>query len=114
MAVPEVEGVKTPEMLTVPILDGLSDHVTSLLKLPVPVTTGVHVDVCCVRIDDGEQVTVIEMIVDEAVMVTCADPDFVASSEELAVMVAVPAADGVNTPADVIEPSVADQVTAEL
>jgi hypothetical protein len=41
-------------------------------------------------------------------------PDFVASSVDVAVIVAVPAAVGVNTPEDVIVPSVAPHVTAEL
>jgi hypothetical protein len=37
--------VKTPALLTVPILDGLTDQVTELLKLPVPFTVGVQVEV---------------------------------------------------------------------
>jgi hypothetical protein len=41
-------------------------------------------------------------------------PDFVVSCAEVAVMVAVPEAAGVKTPEDVIVPSVAAQVTAEL
>jgi hypothetical protein len=45
---------------------------------------------------------------------TVADPDLVESCIDVAVRVAVPAALGVNTPAAVIPPSVADQVTAEL
>jgi hypothetical protein len=38
----------------------------------------------------------------------------VESSVDVAVMVAVPAAEGVNTPVEVIVPSVADQVTPAL
>ena len=41
-------------------------------------------------------------------------PDFVMSCVDVAVIVAVPAKEGVNTPAEVIAPSVADQVTPEL
>ena len=44
-----------------------------------------------VRIDEGEQATETEVIVTgTAVTVTVADPDFVASCVEVAVMVAVP------------------------
>jgi hypothetical protein len=42
------------------------------------------------------------------------EPDFVLSSVEVAVIVTVPVAVGVNAPADVIVPSDAVQVTAEL
>ena len=42
------------------------------------------------------------------------EPDFVPSSVEVAVIVTVPVAVGVNTPEDVIVPSDAVQVTAEL
>jgi hypothetical protein len=45
VAVPVVVGVNTPELLTDPMLDGLTDHMTELLKLPVPVTVGVQADV---------------------------------------------------------------------
>jgi hypothetical protein len=45
VAVPALLGVNTPELLTVPRLVGLTDHVTEELKLPVPVTVGVQVDV---------------------------------------------------------------------
>ena len=48
------------------------------------------------------------------VTVTLADPDLVESSVEVAVTVAVPAAEGVNTPVAVIVPFVAVQLTAEL
>jgi hypothetical protein len=62
----------------------------------------------------GEQTTETEVIVLGTVIVTVAEPDLVESSVEVAVTVTVPAAKGVNTPAEVIAPSVADQVTAEL
>jgi hypothetical protein len=45
VAVPADVGVKTPKLLRLPMLVGLTDHVTVLLKLPVPVTVGVQVDV---------------------------------------------------------------------
>ena len=41
-------------------------------------------------------------------------PDFVGSCDEVAVITAVPKFDGVNTPEDVMVPSVAPHVTAEL
>jgi hypothetical protein len=45
VAVPAVDDVNTPVLLTLPMLDGLADQVTELLKLPVPVTVGVQDDV---------------------------------------------------------------------
>jgi hypothetical protein len=45
VALPATAGVKTPALLTVPALVGLTDHVTELLKLPVPFTVGVQVAV---------------------------------------------------------------------
>jgi hypothetical protein len=45
VAVPALLGVKTPELLTVPILVGLTDHVTAWLGFPVPVTFAAQVDV---------------------------------------------------------------------
>ena len=46
VATPVVDaGVKTPELFTLPIFEGASDQLTELLKLPVPETDGVHVDV---------------------------------------------------------------------
>jgi hypothetical protein len=58
-----------------------------------------------------------EIVMDSAVGVATAIdafPDFVVSCVDVAVMVAVPAAEGVNTPAEVIVPSVAAHVTVEL
>jgi hypothetical protein len=63
VAVPAPAGVKTPAPLTAPMLVGLTDHVTEELKLPVPLTVGMQVDVCVVRIEAGEQLTVTEVIV---------------------------------------------------
>jgi len=45
VAVPAPAGVKTPALLTVPMLAGLTDQVTELLKLPVPVSVAAQVDV---------------------------------------------------------------------
>ena len=45
LAVPVVVGAKTPLMFTVPMLVGLRDQVTEELKLPVPPTVEVQVDV---------------------------------------------------------------------
>ena len=45
VAVPADVGVKTPALLTLPMLDGLTDQLMELLKLPVPVTVDVQVDV---------------------------------------------------------------------
>jgi hypothetical protein len=59
---------------------------------------------------------VTDVIVEDTVSdtVTVAEPDLVESSVDVAVMVAIPTAEGVNTPVEAIVPSVADQVTPEL
>jgi hypothetical protein len=70
-----------------------------------------------VVIDAGDAATAIEVIVKVAdVTVMFAEPEmFVYPAwAELAVQVPVPVPDGVNTPAGVIVPPVAVQVTAEL
>ncbi|MGA2085749.1 MAG: hypothetical protein ABSG60_09550 [Terracidiphilus sp.] len=54
------------------------------------------------------------MIVGGGVTVMLALPDLVESSVEVAVMVAVPVAEGVKTPAEVMVPPVAVQLTPEL
>jgi uncharacterized membrane protein len=53
-------------------------------------------------------------LVGGAVTVTLAEPDFVKSCVEVAVMLAVPMLVGVKTPALVTVPPVAVQVTVEL
>jgi hypothetical protein len=45
VAVPVVAGVKMPVLLTEPMLEGLMDQVTALLKLPVPFTVAVQAEV---------------------------------------------------------------------
>jgi len=99
------------------MLAGLTDQVTAALKLPVPATVDVQVDVCVVRIDAGEQATETEVIVGGTVIVTVADPDLVASCVDVAVTVAVPVPVGVKTPALLTDPIVAGltvHVTPEL
>jgi len=67
--------------------------------------------------DKGEQATETDVMVAGAVTVTVADPDLEESCMEVAVTVAVPAADGVSTPDPLTLPMLAglsDQVTAEL
>jgi hypothetical protein len=114
VAVPALVGVKTPTVLTLPMVEGLTDQLTELLKLPDPETFGVQADVWLVWMDVGKHTAVTEVIVEGAVTVTVAEPDLVKSSVDVAVIATVPVAEGVNTPADVIVPYVADQVTPEL
>jgi hypothetical protein len=45
VALPVVVGVKTPVLLTEPMLEGLRDQVTALLKLPVPFTVAAQAEV---------------------------------------------------------------------
>jgi hypothetical protein len=117
VAVPEAAGVKTPLALIVPMVEGVTDQVTAVLKLPVPDTVDEHVEVWLSRIDAGEQLTDTEVMVTGVPTVTMAEPDLVASWADVAVIVAVPAADGVNTPELLMAPMLAgltDQVTVEL
>ena len=70
-----------------------------------------------VRIDAGEQSTVIEVIVDGVVTATVALPDLVESCVDVAVMVAVPEPAGVKTPALLTVPmlvGLTDHETDEL
>ena len=74
-----------------------------------------HVLVCAVLMVVGKHETLTEVIVGgTAVTVTVVIPDLVQSWVEVAVTVAVPVAEGINTPAEVIVPPVAVHVTAEL
>lgn len=114
IADPAAVGVNIPEEVIVPLV---ADHVTPVLYVPVPVTVAVHVEVCVVRMDAGEQLTETKLTVTGAVTVTVVVPDFVESWAEVAVMVAVPAPAGVNMPAALIVPilvGLTDHVTAEL
>jgi hypothetical protein len=115
VAVPAIAGVNSPMPEMLPIVDGLTDHVTPLEYAPVPATVAVPCDVCAVVIDVALIVTETLVIVGGgAVTVTCALPDFVVSSVEVAVIVAVPVPAGVNTPAlETVPPAVplTDHVT---
>jgi hypothetical protein len=112
LAVPVLLGVKTPADVMLP---PVADHVTPVLKLPVPLTVAEQALVCDVLIEEGEHETVIEVMVGvAAVTTTLAEPDFVLSCVEVAVMLAVPVPLGVNRPPEVMLPPVADHVTAEL
>jgi hypothetical protein len=113
-AVPKFDGVNTPEDVMVP---SVAPHVTAELYDPVPFTVAVQLDVCVVRMDVGEQATETEVIVDGAVTVTVALPDLVESCVDVAVIVAVPVLEAVNTPALLTVPMVVgltDHVTDEL
>jgi len=114
VAVPGPAGMYAPMLLTVPILAGLTDQLMAWLKFPVPLTNGVQAEVWVVRMEAGAQTTETEVIATGTAVVTAADPDLVESCVEAAVIVAVPAAVGVNTPEEVMVPPVADHVTAEL
>jgi hypothetical protein len=73
VAVPAVVGVKTPEEVIEP---PVADQLTALLNASVPVTVAVQVEVWLVRMEEGEQLTETEEIVET---VTVAEPDFVES-----------------------------------
>jgi len=80
------------------------------------VTVAEHCDVCAVVMLDGLAVTETEVTVTGTVTAMGAEPEtFVyPACVELAIQLAVPAPDGVKTPAEVIVPPVAVHVTAEL
>ena len=114
VAVPVTAGVNTPEDVIVPF-----DAAQEIAELydPVPCTVAVQLDVCVVRIAGGVQITDTEVMVDCAATETVALPDLVESCVEVAVMVAVPAPDGVKTPALLTVPmlvGLTDHVTDEL
>lgn len=116
-AVPAAVGVNTPVALKLPMLVGLTDQLTALLKFPVPVTEGAQLVVWLVKIEGGLQVTETDVIVIGTADITVALPDFVGSWVDVAVTVAVPAAFGVNTPVALTLPrveGVTDQVTPLL
>ena len=64
VAVPAEAGVKTPTLLTLPIVNGLTDQLTVLLKFPVPMTDEVQVAVWFVRMDAEEQAAETELTVE--------------------------------------------------
>ena len=63
VAVPAIAGVKTPELLIVPIFEGLTDHDTDDEKAPVPETVAEHVALWVTVIEDGEQEAVTDVMV---------------------------------------------------
>ena len=80
VAVPAAAGVNTPVLLTEPAAVGLTDQVTAALKLPVPVTLALQVDVCEVKIEVGVQVTETDVMeVEELFTVTVVEPNLVVS-----------------------------------
>src|ERR1035441_6456687 len=111
VALPAPEGVKTPPEVIVP---PVAVQVTAWLKAPVPRTVAEHIEVPVVRIEAELQTTVTEVIAMGAATVTALEPDLLPSCTEVAVIVALPAPDGVKTPPEVIVPPVAVQVTAWL
>ena len=67
------------------------------------------------RIGLGEQPTVTDVIVTDAVMVTDVEPDLPVSWVDVAVTVTLPAVPGaVRSPEELIVPALALQVTVEL
>ena len=81
----------------------------------MPVTAAEQVLVWEVVIDEGRHDAVTEVMVGGAdETTTLVEPDMVVSCVDVAVIVAVPAPLGVNTPPEVMAPPVADHVTAEL
>src|SRR5579862_7042895 len=108
VASPAPDGVNTPAVVIAP---PEADHVTALLKFPVPETAAVHAEVWFVEIETGLHVTVIDETAEgedeDPLTVTLAVATLLASCVEAAVMVAVPPPDGVNNPAGVIVPFVA-------
>jgi hypothetical protein len=80
----------------------------------VPLTVAEQALVWAVVIEDGVHDTLTELMVDAAETTTLREPDLAVFCVEVAVMVAVPAPLGVSTPAEVVVPPVADQLTAEL
>jgi hypothetical protein len=64
VAVPAEAGVKTPTPLTLPIVNGLTDQLTVLLKFPVPTTDCVQLVVWFVRMDAEEQAAETELTVE--------------------------------------------------
>jgi hypothetical protein len=63
VTLPAADGVNSPEVVMVPAVDGVSDHVTALLYAPVPVTVAVACEVCAVENVLALMVTVTDVIV---------------------------------------------------
>ena len=63
VAVPAEVALKTPVLLMLPMLVGLTVHVAAELKVPVPVTVALHVELCPEEIVEGEQATATAVMV---------------------------------------------------
>lgn len=116
VAVPVATAVTLPDELTVATAPFDVDHVTVELNVPFPVTCALHCALAPTLIEAG-QVTLTPVMVEDAAIVTLAEPDFVVSSVDVAVIVAVPAAAPVTLPEEltVATPVLEDvQVTPEL
>jgi hypothetical protein len=111
LAVPPPEGVKTPSDVTVP---PVADQVTSVVNAPVPVTVAAQVEVWSVVMFPGAAITETPVTVGATATATDVEPALVESWVEVAVIIAVPTPDGVKTPAPVIAPPVAAQLTVLL
>lgn len=71
--VPEATPV---EVLSVPSADGETERFTVLVNAPVPVTVGVHVEVCALVMDDGAHTMETPVMVGDAVAtVMFVDPE---------------------------------------
>lgn len=117
VAVPAATPVTLPEDVTVAAAEFEDDQFTPELNVPVPVTWALHCALAPLFIEEGEQVTITAVIVEDAVTVTLAEPDLVVSSVDVAVIVAVPVETPVTLPEELIvaAPVLEDaQVTAEL
>jgi hypothetical protein len=110
-----VDGaVNRPVELIVP---ALADQLTDGLKGPVPCTVALHCDVWPVITAEGEHATATELTDDPGAICTetAVFPDTAGFCMLVAVMVAVAAEAGaVKSPVELIAPTLADQVTAEL
>jgi hypothetical protein len=80
----------------------------------VPSTFAKQKEVPVVKIEAGVQATANEVMVMGVATEMVADPDLEASCTDVAVIFAFPTPEGVKNPVGVMDPPVADQVTAAL
>ena len=112
--VPELTPV---DGLSVPSPPGPTERFTVFVNAPVPVTVGLQVDVCVAPIVVGVHKSDTPVIVGApAATVILAEPETLVKPPcaEWAIQEPVPAPVGVKTPATVMVPPVAVQVTAEV
>jgi hypothetical protein len=113
-AVPEATLV---ELLRLPPAVGLMERFTVLVKAPVPVTVGVQVAAWAVVMDDGVQVRLTPETAGGAVVTAMlAVPETLRkpNTDDVAVQAPLPEPEGVKTPLELMDPPVADHVTALL